>query len=175
MNFLQISQNCGKQSRMESWRNDLCKLMVSLVLFCSINTSSWAQSSEQYHPLMKADIQALLPGKTIVGEYKFLRGDAQTYDFTEKHFADGTTHYTDDKAKAIGVWYTLGDRKVCYRYLESEAMGTQISCFWIYQLEKCYYGYSAAQMTLSGPTNYDDWIARWIIKGTGGQCAAPTS
>lgn len=128
----------------------------------------------EYTPMMKESYEKLLTGKTITGEYRFLRELTKTYDFSETHNADGTTDYTEGQIRSKGIWYVLGEQKICYKYPNDENMGGRTSCFWVYKSEDCYYGYSLNQMTLNGPRNYDNWGARWVLKGSGGSCAAAT-
>ncbi len=134
-------------------------------------------NEKKYTPLSAKQLKTLLPGNTITGEYRQMRERTKTYNFTEKHHADGTTDYTEGPIKAKGLWYTLtsrgGNDKICYKYPNDENMGPQISCFWVYKQDTCYYGYGIGNMTLKGPRNYDDWSARWIVKGSGGSCDAP--
>ena len=117
-----------------------------------------------------------MPGKTIKGEYRFLRERSETFNFSESHKADGTTNYIEGAIDVNGIWYTLGENKICYDYPENPGMGP--SCFWVYKSaepENCYYGFGLANMTLSGPGDFNNWTARWIIEGSGGSCEAPVS
>ncbi len=129
-----------------------------------------AQSGKSFKPLNAERFMQILPGNTLLGEYRFLRERSNTYNFTEKHYADGTTDYREGDIREKGIWYTLGNNKICYKYPESKEMGGYISCFWVYEHDKCFYGYSISEMTLNGPRNFNDWVARWIIKGSGGSC-----
>lgn len=132
------------------------------------------ESPREYTPMMKDRYEKLLTGKTIKGEYRFLRELTKTYDFSETHNADGTTDYREGQVRSKGIWYVLGTQKICYKYPNDKNMGGNTSCFWVYKSEECYYGYSLRQMTLKGPRNYDNWVARWILSGSGGSCAAAT-
>ncbi len=134
------------------------------------------QTEPEYSPLGKNQYEQLLPGKTIRGEYRFMRERTKTYNFTEKHFADGTTDYKEGRIRAQGQWYALGEKKICYKYKRESEMGGNTSCFWVYQSDGCYYGYGLSEMTLSGrPRDYNDWVARWVIEGSAASCAAPVS
>ena len=124
----------------------------------------------RFQPMTKQDYEHLLPDQTLIGEYRFLRERSKTYNFTEKHNADGTTDYHEGPIHANGVWYTLGRHKICYKYPNSPEMGQGISCFWVYNQEGCYYGYGFNNMTLHGPRKLEDWSARWILKGSGKSC-----
>ena len=128
---------------------------------------------KSYAQISSQQFNRLLPGKTIKGEYRYLRERTQTFNFKEAHYADGTTLYTEGKMRERGQWYTLGDYKICYKYPSSPLLsGTH--CFWVYKSERCYYGYSISSMSYRGvPRNYDDWSARWIIEGDGGSCDVP--
>ncbi len=146
-----------------------------LFAICILPLSAAAESEPEYLPLTKNQYEKLLPGKTITGEYRFMRERTRTYNFSEKHYANGTTDYVEGRIKARGQWYALGERKVCYKYKKDSEMGGQTSCFWVYKSDGCYYGYSISEMTLSGPRDYNDWAARWIIDGSRASCAAPVS
>lgn len=157
------------------------KLFTPLFIALSIlfiNFPASAQTSDtpahEYTPLMKGDYKTLLTGKTITGEYRYLREQTKTYDFSETHFADGTTDYREGQIRSKGIWYVLGEQKICYKYPNDKNMGDGTTCVWVYKSENCYYGYSLNQMSLNGPRNYDNWMARWVIKGSGGYCAAAT-
>jgi hypothetical protein len=145
---------------------------ISLLIFAS---PASAGSSDSYAPLTATEMDALLPGSTIKGEYRTLRQRSQTFNFSETHHDDGTTQYKEGDFLENGLWYTLGDRKICYKYPENPEMLT--SCFWVYKSvddkDGCYYGYGLANMSLRGPRNFNDWTARWIIEGSGSSCDAP--
>lgn len=132
-------------------------------------------AKKKYTPLTSKQFKKMLPGNTISGEYRQMRERTKTYNFSEKHHKNGTTDYTEGPITAKGVWYTLGTYKICYKYPNDENMGPQISCFWVYKQDTCFYGYSIGNMTLKGPRSYDDWSARWIVKGSGGSCDAPVT
>ena len=129
-----------------------------------------AGESKTFKPLTAERFKEMLPGKTLLGEYRQLRERSNTFNFSEKHYADGTTDYQEGELREKGVWYTLGDNKICYKYPESKIMGGYVSCFWVYEDSKCFYGYGLNEMTLNGPRNFNDWTARWVIKGEGGTC-----
>lgn len=148
-------------------------LITITFLFSLLAAPASADNTSGYTALGKAAYHKLLHGTTIKGEYRHIRQRTKTYNFTEHHNADGTTDYTEGKIKAKGLWYTVGDDKICYKYPNEKQMGNQTSCFWVYESEGCYYGYSLNAMTLKGPRNYNDWSARWILSGSGNSCAAP--
>ena len=132
------------------------------------------ENNDAYRQLGKQDYDDLLPGKTIKGEYRFMRARTKTFRFEEHHNANGTTDYTEGPIRSKGIWFTLGEHKVCYKYPDDNTLsGT--SCFWVYKADKCYYGYGLNSMTLRGPRDFNDWSARWIIKGDGGSCDTPVS
>ena len=103
-----------------------------------------------------------------------------TFNFSETHNADGTTLYKEGPLSEPGIWYTLkapagstAGGKVCYKYIGPQMSGTH--CFWVYEEDGCYYGYGRNNITLDGPRSFNDWTARWIIKGSGKTCATPLS
>ncbi len=147
-------------------------LFGALILFTANTVSA---GEKKYTPLTNKQLNKMLPGSTITGEYRQMRERTKTYNFSEKHYKNGTTDYTEGTIKAKGIWYTLGKHKICYKYPNDENMGPQINCFWVYKQDTCYYGYGIGAMTLKGPRNYNDWSARWIVKGSGGTCDAPVS
>ena len=130
---------------------------------------------KKYSPITAEQFKQFLPGNTIAGEYRQMRERTKTYAFSEKHNADGTTDYTEGPVKSKGLWYTLSRHKICYKYPNDPNMGPQISCFWVYKQDTCYYGYALDAMTLRGPRRFEDWSARWVVKGSGGTCDAPVS
>lgn len=156
----------------------MTRLFITLaVLVSAILSAGQAFAVDSYEPLTAAQMNKLLPGNTIKGEYRYLRERTKTFNFREAHHDDGTTSYIEGPVKETGRWYTLGDRKICYKYPDNPQMG--ISCFWVYEntesKSQCYYGYGVANMTLKGPRNYDNWTARWVIEGSGGTCNEPIS
>jgi hypothetical protein len=151
--------------------------LLSLLLVFAFATPAFAEDIIKNQPLSAQDMEKLLPGKTIKGEYRFLRQRTKTFNFRETHYADGITAYEEGALKVAGRWYTLGERKICYKYPDEPDMG--ISCFWVYKSNDgsgdCYYGYGVQSMTPKGPRRYADWSARWIVEGTGGSCREPVS
>ncbi len=101
-----------------------------------------------------------------------MRARTKTYKFTEAHTESGTTAYKEGPIETNGIWYTLGENKVCYKYPNQPEMGGT-SCFWVYNDDGCYYGYGLSEMTLTGPRSFDDWSARWVIDGSHNSCDAP--
>ncbi len=149
----------------------LLGLLFALMLWGSV-PNAYAQSidPESFKPMTAQQFKQRLPGQTLIGEYRHLRERSKTFNFTEKHFADGTTDYTEGPIHSKGVWYTLGKNKICYKYPNDPDMGGYVSCFWVYEQNKCFYGYGLSEMTLKGPRRFEDWVARWVIKGSGGSC-----
>lgn len=149
-------------------------VFICLCLWGALPGSS-AFAGDGYQPLTVQQMNELLPGQTIKGEYRILRERSQTFNFREVHYADGTTKYIEGAITENGKWYTLGERKVCYSYPENPKMLT--SCFWVYKSsgaqDECYYGYGLNTMTPKGPNSFDDWTARWVVEGKGGSCRAP--
>jgi len=152
-------------------------ILKSAAVFALIGCAFPVSALDNYQPLTSEQMRKLLPGKTIKGEYRFLRERTKTFNFRESHYADGKTTYIEGPIREIGRWYTLGNQKICYKYPDNPAMMT--SCFWVYENidseSKCYYGYGIANMTLKGPRNYENWTARWVIEGSGGTCNEPVS
>ena len=140
-------------------------------------TAAAAENKAQnaYEAMTAEKFKKLLPGKTLLGEYRYMRERSKTYNFRETHHANGTTDYIEGPIKSKGKWYTLSTHKICYTYPDDPDMGGNISCFWVYNNDGCYYGYSRREMTLKGPRSYNDWSARWIIKGSGKSCDAAVS
>jgi len=150
-------------------------IIILLVLASSAAYAEENAGNKKYTPITAKQFQKMLPEKTITGEYRQMRARTKTYNFSEIHHKDGTTDYSEGPIKSKGVWYTLGKQKICYKYPNDENMDQGTSCFWVYKQDTCFYGYSIGAMTLSGPRRYEDWSARWIIKGSGGTCDAPVS
>jgi len=150
-------------------------LGAALILMPSLANADNGADQKEYAPLSSKQFNKILPGNTITGEYRQMRERTKTYNFSEKHHKDGTTDYKEGPIKSKGIWYTLGERKICYKYPNDPNMGPQISCFWVYKQDTCYYGYGINNMTLKGPRSFDDWSARWVVKGSGGNCDAPVT
>ena len=137
--------------------------------------ASNAQAGE-FTKLTSEEIHKVLDKNTIVGHARNSVGNTSPYTFSEEHFSDGTVLVIAPKFnfKEKGVWYTLGDNKVCYKYPSSNDYPSA-TCIWVYEAKGCYYTYGLKRMTVSGPKDYDDWSGRWIIEGSGKSCAAPVS
>lgn len=148
-------------------------LIFSLLLTALVFAAIPARAQPRYTPIPNTQYKDIVTGNTIKGEYRFMRQRTKTYNFTEHHNADGTTLYKEGAIEAKGIWFTLGTNKVCYKYAKGSPMGNATSCFWIYESKSCYYGYGLPYMGINGPRNFDDWTARWVIKGSGGSCSAP--
>ena len=147
---------------------------ILAVFFCMPASGQNSNAQDDYHALTQKEYKALLGGKTIKGEYRFARKRTQTFLFEERHNQDGTTDYKEGPLRSKGLWFTLGTHKICYKYPnDKDILGT--SCFWVYLSKGCYYGYSLSEMSLMGPRDFDDWSARWIVKGDGGSCNIPMS
>jgi len=156
----------------------LAGLLTAAPAFAGNGARDGAET-KKYSAVTADQFNKMLPGHTITGEYRFMRERTKTYTFSEAHHADGTTDYKEGPVKSKGIWYTLsrrgGNHKICYKYPNDPNMGPQTSCFWVYKQDTCYYGYSIETMTLKGPRNFEDWSARWVVKGSGGTCDAPIS
>ena len=155
-------------------RKSILPILV-LVLSFGISASAGPKTQPKaYSPLTHDQYLKLLPGKTIKGEYRYMRERTKTYRFSEHHNADGTTDYKEGTIHSKGIWYPLGKQKICYKYPgDPDMSGT--SCWFVYNDDGCYYGYNIGEMTLRGPRNFDNWGARWVIVGEGGSCDAPVS
>jgi len=149
------------------------KTFKFLALALTLTFAATPAYAGEFTQITKTVYNKLLPGHTIKGEYRFIRERSKTYRFQELHNADGSTDYEEGDIKAKGLWFTVGEQKICYKYPNNDEMGGGTSCFWVYLSEGCYYGYSLGVMTMSGPRNYEDWSARWVIEGSGQTCAAP--
>jgi len=151
-------------------------LVIAVLFLASLVPYGAPQAKENaYTPITTEQLKTMLRGNTITGEYRFMRERTKTYNFSEHHHADGTTDYVEGPVKAKGVWYTLGQHKICYKYPNDPNMGNGTSCFWVYKQDTCYYGYGIDAMSLKGPRRFEDWGARWIVKGSGGTCDEPVS
>ena len=150
-------------------------IVIMLTFTAGTANANETSDSKKYAPITAEQFQKMLPGNTITGEYRQMRERTKTYNFSESHHKDGTTDYAEGPIRAKGVWYTLGKQKICYRYPNDANMGDGISCFWVYKQDTCYYGYGIGAMTLKGPRRFEDWSARWVVKGSGGTCDAPIS
>jgi hypothetical protein len=154
------------------WRLFLVLPMVLLTLIAT--NSANAESSASYTQMLGEELNAVFNETTMVGEYRTYRTLTETFDYSEFHFADGSTDYTEGKRTEKGIWSLVGEDKICYRYPGSEYYN-QTYCFFVYESEGCFYKYSLVNMTLRGPRSWDAWSSRAIRKGSGATCAAPTS
>jgi len=118
------------------------------------------------------DLRAVFSDTIMVGEYQEYRDTTRTYTYTENHHADGTTDYVEGRKKEDGRWRIIGEDKVCYKYPRSRYY-TRTYCFFVFNVDGCYYKFTAQNMTLNrGPKNWDRWSSRAVRKGAGGSCAA---
>jgi len=123
-----------------------------------------------YTQMTGEQLRAVFSDTTMIGEYREYRDVTRTYSYTEKHNADGTTDYIEGRKKEDGRWKIIGDDKICYKYPHSRYY-TRTYCFFVYEVEGCYYKYSPDNMTLKrGPKNLDRWNSRAVRKGAGGTC-----
>ena len=135
-----------------------------------------ATPTPQRVPLSAQQLTKILSGHKIKGEYRFMRERSRTYNFTEFHYANGTTDYAEGPIVGKGKWYPLGSRKICYSYADSTVLNATPSCFWIYEIQGCYYGYNIGSMGVGGRLlRPEDWTARWVIEGDGAACEEPVS
>lgn len=170
-----VTSHTQGHARDMQYAGKLMRISIPILMLCLIFTPLAHAGASGYKALKKEDYEGLLPGATIKGEYRYLRERTQTFNFEEDHFADGTTKYREGSLRANGIWYTVGKRKICYTYPGSEIL-SGVHCFWVFTQDGCYYIYNFTNMTLDQtPRRYQDWVARWIIKGDSGSCDAPVS
>jgi len=117
-------------------------------------------------------LRAVFNQTMMVGEYREYRDVTRTYNYTEFHYADGTTDYIEGHKSEKGVWKIIGDDKICYKYPKSKYY-TQTYCFFVFISDGCYYKFAPRNMSLRGPRNWGKWSSRAIRKGAGGSCAEP--
>ncbi len=137
----------------------------------AVNMPAYANSSnnKSFKQLKDDELRAVFNEAMIIGEYRNLREATKTYNYTEYHYADGTTDYKEGAQKLKGVWKIIGGDKICYKYPKSKIY-TRTYCFFVYANDKCYYQYSPYAMTLKGPRDWGRWTSRAIKKGEGGSC-----
>lgn len=147
-----------------------------LIAIMGLALPAYGQISSEYKQVKGDDLQAVFNNTLVFSEYHNFKGiNNKTYDFTEFHFEDGTTDYTEIGSKTEkGKWKIIGGDKICYKYPRTEAF-PETYCFFIYQQDKCYYQYDISAMTIRGPRSWDLWTARFVRKGDGGICGEPVS
>lgn len=154
----------------------ISRICLSLLfLFAITAPANAADLNANFETISAAEFKKIIPGKTIVGEYRFLRARTNTYNFSEHHTTDGRSIYKEGSEVQNGKWYVLGQRKVCYKYDRGTEMAG-VHCFWVFRDSGCYYSYGLSQMKIDQtPRDYNNWVARWVIKGSGATCTAPIS
>jgi len=142
--------------------------------FMGFMSNAHAQLDDDYYlpdiettQTLDADgLMAVFSGKTHLGTYSFLRGDINTYAFTETTFADGRIeHIQKTHEKQIidtGQW-EIEDDRICYDYDDPRL---RQACFKIYVVGNCYYHY---QIEVQGfPAS--GFTARSVVKGERPSC-----
>jgi hypothetical protein len=149
------------------------KHILSAFVLTGISMPAHANNVGSGAQLKGDDLRAVFSDTVMVGEYQEYRGTTRTYNYTESHHADGTTDYVEGRKKEDGRWKIIGDDKICYKYPRSRYY-TQTYCFFVFDVEGCYYKFTLQNMTLNrGPKNWDRWSSRAVRKGAGGSCGAP--
>ena len=146
----------------------------SALLFLAICSAPTAFGDESASPhyLTGKDLRLVFDDTTMKGEYRIFRDLTKTYRYTEHHTKDGKTHYIEGKRIENGLWKIIGQDKICYRYPDSKDYNSTY-CFYVYNIEGCYYKFSPYNMTLHGPRDWELWTSRAVRKGHGGSCEAP--
>lgn len=133
-----------------------------------------ADNTARFSQMLGSDLKAVFNDTIMVGEYRVFRETTETFSYTEFHSPEGWTDYKEGPQIEKGVWTLVGEDKICYNYPGSEYYA-QTYCFFVYETGGCYYKYTWQNMTLNGPRNWDSWSSRAVRKGSGANCAAPTS
>lgn len=142
-----------------------------MVLLTAFNANG--QENPAGHWIKGQELHRLFMGKTAIGEYHSANGGIKNDRFTELHKPDGHTDYIElGQRTENGLWWLVGDNRICYRYPGNEVFN-RTYCFFVFKREDCYYNYSFGAMGLKGPRNADWWTSRFVIKGDGGSCNAP--
>lgn len=149
-------------------------LIATILVFFGLASAASADSIVENKQMKGDSLKAVFNETTMIGEYRAYRVKTETYNYTEFHYEDGSTDYVEGGRTEKGVWTLVGDDKICYRYPGSEYY-SQTYCFFVFNVNGCYYKFSLAQMTLRGPRNWNRWSSRAIRKGSGKSCAAPIS
>ena len=152
-------------------------ILVSLSVPASANNASannvGANNANIGAQVKGGDLRAVFSNTLMVGEYQEYRDITRTYNYTEDHHADGTTDYTEGRKEEDGRWAIIGSDKICYKYPRSRYY-TRTYCFFVFNVDGCYYKFTAQEMTLKrGPKNWDRWSSRAVRKGAGGSCDIP--
>jgi len=147
---------------------------VFVVMGLIIGAPATAQSDRNYYvpdiedtrSLNAKELRSVFSGKTHRGTYSFLRGDIDTYAFSETTFSDGRVeHKQKDRTKELldtGQW-EIEDDTICYDYDDKRL---RQACFRIYVVGNCYYHY---QVSIQGfPAS--GFTARSVINGERPDC-----
>lgn len=138
------------------------------IINTQINDQYYFPDIETTQSLDAEGLHAVFSGKSHLGTYSFLRGDINTYAFTETTFADGRIRHVqkthDKEIIDTGDWEIDGDT-ICYDYDDARL---RQACFKIYVVGNCYYHY---QVSVQGfPAS--GFTARSVIKGERPDCEA---
>lgn len=132
-----------------------------------------ANNSNNFTQMKGAELRAVFSDTMMVGEYREYRDITRTYNYTEHHYKNGTTDYVEGRKKEDGRWNIIGNEKICYKYPGSRYY-SRTYCFFVFNVEGCYYKFTVANMTLKRrPKNWDRWSSRAVRRGAGGSCDAP--
>jgi len=149
-------------------------LIIAACTVFGLSGSAFADNDKVRKQVKGEALKAVFSETTMIGEYRLYRTETETYNYTEFHSKDGSTDYIEGDQLEKGIWTLIGDDKICYRYPRSDYY-TQKYCFFVFNVEGCYYKFSLRQMSIRGPRNWDRWSSRAIRKGSGKSCAVPTS
>lgn len=150
------------------------QLFALIVLFGNVAVNAFGDEPAPSKYLTGDALRQVFENTTMKGEYRIFRDKTRTYQYTEFHSAKGTTDYREGKRVEPGLWKIIGEDKICYRYPKSDQYNS-VYCFFVYNVEGCYYKFSPSAMTLKGPKNWDLWTSRAVRKGHGGTCDVPMS
>ena len=151
-----------------------------------MSTPSYGENQPQeqrlFLPVTGDALNSVFSDTMMLGEYREFRDLSKSYEYSEHHFKNGTTNYKEGGQKPQkGLWKIIGGDKICYRYPDSENY-KQVYCFLVYNMQGCYYKYSPYDMVIDRqnpgsfrPRNWDMWTSRAVRKGSGANCAEPTS
>ena len=162
------------QSRPFRGAGTLRSILIAACGLAGVSSPVYADSAKQKSQIKGDALKTVFYETTMIGEYRLYRTETETYNYQEFHSKDGSTDYVEGEQREKGIWTLVGDDKICYRYPKSDYY-TQKYCFFVFNIDGCYYKFSLRQMSVRGPRNWDRWSSRAIRKGSGKSCAVPTS
>lgn len=162
------------QSRPFRHTKTIRSVLLSACLLLGSAGPAFAENTTTGTQVKGEALKSVFNETTMIGEYRAYRTKTETYNYSEFHSKDGTTDYIEGEQLEKGIWQLVGDDKICYNYPGSEYY-RQTYCFFVFDIDGCYYKFSLGQMTLRGPKSWDRWSSRAIRKGSGKSCAVPTS